>query len=129
MKIKYLVVHCSDSLQNRGDIAETIHRWHKGKFPPWAGIGYHAVILEDGSIQMGRPHYWKGAHVRRHNSVSLGVCLIGRDTFSDDQLKSLRKQLHEWLKIYPSSKIVGHCDLDSKKTCPNFDVDKWWRYR
>lgn len=123
MAIKYLTVHCSDSPNNREVAAAEIHRWHQEK--KFDGIGYHAVIRRDGTIEKGRPLYWHGAHVRRYNRVSLGVCLIGKDEFTDEQLRSLELLLQEWLDLYPSAKVVGHRDLDPKKTCPNFDVSAW----
>lgn len=124
--IKNLVVHCSDSPQGRGDNAATIHRWHLEK--GWDGIGYHAVILEDGTIEMGRPVYWKGSHVGAQNSISLGVCLIGLGgDATEEQLLSLHEVLMQWLTIYPEAWIIGHTDLDPRKTCPGFDVADWWK--
>lgn len=125
MKVKFIVVHVSDSPQGRGDNAASIHRWHKAR--GFDGIGYHRVILEDGTIEQGRPDYWQGAHVSGHNSNSLGVCLIGEGTdATDEQLKSLAAQVTEWLELYPSAKVLGHRDLDFDKECPCFDVRAWW---
>ena len=56
----------------------------------WDGIGYHKIILRNGNIQNGRPEYWVGAHVKGLNKISLGVCLIGRKKFTDNQFKSLK---------------------------------------
>ena len=123
MEIKYLVVHCSDTPNNRDVDAKEIHGWHLQN--GWDGIGYHAVIKRDGTIERGRPEYWQGSHVRGHNDESLGVCLIGRDQFTDDQLESLRFILRDWKLKYPLSAVVGHRDLDPKKTCPNMDIAHW----
>ena len=124
--IKNLVVHCSDSPQGRGDNAETIHRWHLEK--GWDGIGYNSVILEDGTIEQGRPIYWKGSHVGALNSISLGVCLIGLGgDATEEQLLSLREVLMQWLTLYPDAWVLGHTDLDPGKTCPGFDVAQWWK--
>ena len=49
MNIDAIVVHCSDSPHGRGNNAETIHGWHLAR--KWSGIGYHYVILEDGTVQ------------------------------------------------------------------------------
>ena len=123
MKIDLITVHCSDSPHGRGDDAETIHRWHLER--GWSGIGYHYVITEAGEVQPGRPPYWKGSHVKGHNSANLGICLIGGLIFTEKQLKSLKALLIELLADHPGARIVGHCDLDAKKTCPNFEVGKW----
>ena len=121
MNIKYLVVYCSDTPNNREVTAAEIHDWHKNG-NGWDGIGYHVVIKRDGAIEHGRPEYWAGAHVKGHNSESLGVCLIGRDQYTDNQLNSLQEVLRTWKIKYPTAATVGHRDLDPGKTCPNFDV-------
>lgn len=123
-KIRYLVVHCADTPDDIDFSAEDIHRWHLER--GWSGIGYHAVIKKDGTIQLGRPEYWDGAHVRGHNHESLGVCLVGRDDFTPKQMRALGTVLIGWKQKHPNAEVVGHRDLDSHKTCPNFDVKAWW---
>lgn len=123
MKINKIVVHCSDS-PHRGDTAYDVHKWHKAR--GWSGIGYHYTINEKGLVENGRPHYWRGAHVKGHNRNSLGIMLFGKDTFTEEQYISLRKLIQHLLTQYPDAEIVGHRDLDKNKTCPNFDVRKWW---
>ena len=97
-EIKKIVIHCSDSTWGT---SEDINRWHLER--GWDGIGYHYVITngrakstdsykeqDDGSIEKGRPVEKTGAHVRGHNSDSIGVCLIGTHWFTSRQLyKSL----------------------------------------
>lgn len=122
--IDYIVVHCSESPDGRDDRAADIHRWHIEK--SWAGVGYHAVICRDGAVEDGRPHYWHGAHVRGYNNRSLGVCLIGTSEYTEEQWRALKWLLRSWKAQYPNAQIVGHCDLDNSKTCPNFDVKNWW---
>ncbi|MGB2166667.1 MAG: N-acetylmuramoyl-L-alanine amidase [Candidatus Puniceispirillales bacterium] len=120
--IRYLVVHCSDTDDSL--TASDIHTMHQGF--GWDGIGYHAVIIKDGTIEQGRPHFWTGAHVYGHNTESLGVCLIGRDDFTDKQMASLEQLLRDWKARYPQAQICGHCDFpETHKTCPNFDVTAW----
>lgn len=121
-KIQYFVVHCSDSPPDRGDTARDIHRWHINKPPGYDAIGYHKVILRDGTVEDGRPEYMQGAHCRGYNDRSLGVCLIGKDQFTDAQMDSLAEVLSEWDLKYSQADVVGHCDLDASKTCPNFDA-------
>lgn len=126
--IKYLVVHCSASPQGRGDTASSIHKWHQER--GFDGIGYHRVILEDGTIEHGRPDYWQGAHTRGYNEESLGVCLIGEGgdaTFA--QLYSLAGVVRQWLVEHPSAEVLGHRDLYSGKECPGFDARAWWSAR
>ena len=125
--IRYLVVHCTDSPDDRDVTAEEVHRWHRQR--GWDGIGYHALIRRDGAIERGRPTYWPGAHARGFNGVSLGVCLAGQFVFSEAQMWTLEALLKKWLEAYPDAEVVGHRDLDGLKTCPNFDVGRWWKDR
>ncbi|MBU2708892.1 N-acetylmuramoyl-L-alanine amidase [Zooshikella marina] len=124
MNIEYLVVHCSDSPNSKNYSAKDIHQWHLQR--KWAGIGYHKVIKRDGSIENGRPEYWVGAHVKGYNSRSLGVCLIGRDSFTKKQFETLEIVLTDWKCKYPNATVCGHKDLNPQKTCPNFNVTAWW---
>lgn len=123
-KIYKIIIHCSDS-PHRGDTAEDIHYWHKAR--GWDGIGYHYVIRETGKLDYGRPHFWMGSHVHGWNLGTLGVCLLGTDNFTDQQFLTLRLLLTRLKEEYPEAEIVGHNELDSRKTCPNFDVQEWLR--
>jgi len=119
-EIKYIVVHCSDSPNGVNVGAKDIHYWHKRR--GWDGIGYHRVIRRDGAIENGRPDFWPGAHCKGHNRHSLGVCLVGRDEFTERQFSSLNLVLTAWKTDHPSARVVGHYELDPGKTCPNFSV-------
>lgn len=122
--IKLLVVHCSDTEDNDNLKAIDIHKMHLSF--GWDGIGYHKVITRSGKIENGRPEYWIGAHVRGKNDVSLGVCLIGKSSFTKKQFTSLERVLKKWKTLYPNAKIIGHKDIgETNKTCPNFDVLTW----
>ena len=121
--IRYLVVHCADTSDEQQLDARDIHRMHLDF--GWHGVGYHRVICRDGCVQNGRPDYWIGAHVKGFNEASLGVCLIGRNNFTDAQFNALENILREWKNDYPAAEICGHCDFEyTDKSCPNFDVAK-----
>ena len=122
--VKYLIIHCSDTPENKNLSAVDIHKMHIGF--GWDGVGYHKIIDRGGNIESGRPEYWVGAHVKGLNNISLGVCLIGRNNFLDVQFDALRLILKEWKKKYPKAIIMGHRDsIKTSKTCPNFDVINW----
>ena len=122
--IKLLVVHCSDTDNRKNVTATDIHKMHLNF--GWDGIGYHKIICRSGEIENGRPEYWIGAHVKGKNDISLGVCLIGRDNFTNQQFTALEKILRSWKLLYPRAKIIGHCNTgNTDKTCPNFDVQIW----
>lgn len=128
MIINAVTVHVSDSPQGRGDDAETIHNWHVQR--GFDGIGYHFVILEDGSIQAGRPEYWQGAHVSGHNQSNIGICLIGEGgDATDEQLDSLFQLIRGLENKYGKLDVSGHRDYTETKTCPGFDVKPWYEDR
>ena len=124
--IDMLVVHCSDTPDDQPFSARDIQNMHLGF--GWDGIGYHQVIRRDGTRESGRPDYWQGAHVKGVNDRSLGVCLVGRTSFTPAQMHSLAGLLFEWLDQYPSARVLGHRDaVETHKTCPNFDAAAWWQ--
>ena len=124
MKITRIVIHCSDTPNGRETTAADIHRWHLER--GWDGIGYHRVIKLNGDIEHGRPYYWMGSHVRGYNENSIGICLIGNDEFTNAQWRSLEGLVLSLKSEHPDAKVLAHHDLDSHKTCPNFDVKSWW---
>ena len=135
-KITKIILHCSDS--SFGDAA-TIDQWHKDR--GWDGIGYHHVILNgilvsgsayiprlDGKIEIGRPIEKVGAQCYGHNSHSIGICLIGKPHhFTVPQIKSAETLCRQYIKQFnlSVSAVYGHCELDSGKTCPGFDMPKF----
>ena len=129
-RLKMIAIHCSASPQGRGDDAHTIDRWHderwsKGKIQ--SGLGYHYVVLEDGTIQKGRWIDYAGSHIRGRNSDTLGICRIGNinDT-TPNQMKSLLKLTRELQKMYniETMKVKGHGEFRGvNKDCPGMDMD------
>tara|TARA_R100000234_G_scaffold46829_1_gene27988 strand:+ start:11045 stop:11464 length:420 start_codon:yes stop_codon:yes gene_type:complete len=124
-KTDYIVIHCSDTPDDRDVDMETIKQWHV-EDNGWSDIGYHFVIKRNGIVQIGRPIQIPGAHVKGKNSVSVGVCLVGRTEFDERQFSALRDTVQLLLRLYPDSKVVGHHDIDDSKTCPNFNVAEWF---
>lgn len=125
MDVRYIVIHCSDTPNGRPHNAADIDRWHKER--GWDGIGYHHVILLDGTVEPGRPLNTPGAHAYGYNRESIGICLIGRDEFTEAQMRSLEGLVIAHKSNYRQADVVGHYDLDDHgKTCPNFNVMEWW---
>ena len=133
-EIKNIIVHCSATREGDDSInAEVIDRWHKKR--GWKGIGYHFVVLIDGSIETGRMINKCGAHTKGMNCSSIGVCYIGgvesernedgkyeaKDTRTPEQIATLLELLRLLKKIYPDAKIHGHRDF-AAKACPSFDA-------
>jgi N-acetylmuramoyl-L-alanine amidase len=130
------IIHCSDSLW--GDF-KAIDSWHSER---WSGIvsagkriycGYHYIILNghceykskytrafDGKIQKGRPDFFIGAHCRGKNLHSIGICLIGKTGFTDNQYQALSNLL---TRLFERRDLTVHAHNEfSTKTCPNFDI-------
>lgn len=114
-----------------------ISQWHESR--GWGAeyrgeefhIGYHYVILPDGTVQPGRPEWMRGAHTRGHNDY-LGICLVGNfDTASNPdgveqparpteaQIAALVKLLRDMLTKYrlTTGDIYRHSDLGAT-ACP-----------
>ena len=119
-KINKIILHCSDSEIGN---AEIINAWHLER--GFKSIGYHFVILKDGTIEKGRPVSEAGAHCKGHNFDSIGICLIGKNTFTHEAFESLACILVILLEKYRlgADDIYGHNFFDEGKTCPNFQVE------
>ena len=120
--INLIVIHCSDSDIPAHDDISVIRSWHIER--GFRDVGYHFFINKSGNVQLGRPVHETGAHVKGHNSNSIGICLHGRDGFTPEQFSTLRELVNE-LKSelgLDTMDIVPHRDLDNKKTCPNFNI-------
>jgi len=130
-KITDIIVHCSASPQNRDDDVYTIDKWHIDSFG--SGIGYHYVILPDGTIQKGRWVDYPGAHAKGFNKHTIGICFIGGMEYNDITLQQLKavKTLTKLLisdsmyKLLPEA-IKGHNELPGHSTrgCPMTDIDE-----
>ena len=139
-KIKFLVLHCSDSDQPLHDNIETIRQWHTARGfigPDGIGgnkddVGYHFFIDRKGAVHVGRNENEIGAHVKNHNKFTLGICLSGR-TFKDfhtNQFIMARKLVEQLIDKYHLTRndVKLHRELDAGKTCPNFTIKQFWQY-
>ena len=130
---EYLVIHCSDTYPTMDIGLAEIKKWHTTADPndpskPWSDIGYHYVIRRNGLVEHGRDIKAIGSHVRGFNSCSIGVCMVGGkggNNFTALQWAALEKLVKDIQKMYDGIEVVAHHELNSGKTCPNFDVQKW----
>lgn len=120
--IDQLIIHCSDTPDDRHVTVADIDDWHKQR--GWSKIGYHYVIYRDGSIHAGRPVAEVGAHCYGQNHGSIGICVIGRKDFAEVQFESLRNLVATLKNIFSGVTIHPHNEYDKGKTCPNFDIDE-----
>lgn len=98
-------------------------------------VGYHYIILPDGTLETGRPEKSIGAHTKGFNDYT-GICLIGDFSPTDnpfgekgpqeptpEQLETLVKitsKLQFKYKI-PQEKIYLHKDLNLETECPGMN--------
>jgi hypothetical protein len=103
----------------------------------WSGIGYHLIILPDGTIAEGRPIAQQGAHAAAWNPGTIGVAMIGdfdSEFPSQAQIASTATVLRELGKRFaldlskdyrPDVRegLAFHRDC-SPKTCPGTKITK-----
>ncbi|SHG60645.1 N-acetylmuramoyl-L-alanine amidase [Thermosyntropha lipolytica DSM 11003] len=103
-----------------GDVAaETVHTWHLNQ--GWAGIGYHYLIRQDGTVERGRPENVIGAHAGPEgNSDSIGIALAGNFEIvrpTEKQMEALVWLIRDLIKRYGELQIIGHRDVIAT-SCP-----------
>ncbi|WP_044469783.1 N-acetylmuramoyl-L-alanine amidase [Mannheimia massilioguelmaensis] len=149
-QISKIVVHCSATQNGKSlrtsqqTAAQRIDDWHKARGyrrtewraklfnPHLKHIGYHFVIDTDGTVETGRAVGEVGAHVKGHNTGSIGICLVGGITqdkknhgeYTEKQWQALHALLRKLESQHPNARICGHRDL-SPDTNHNGKVDKW----
>ena len=110
--VKEIIIHCSATREGDDSInAEVIDRWHKER--GWKGIGYHYVVLMDGTIETGRMVDQCGAHTKGHNCESIGVCYIG-GVESDGQVQKFIAM--ETLQRKPAQVLMRQQSIFTFKT-------------
>ena len=137
-KINEIIVHCaatrSDwwSGKRTSEKVAEVKRWHKAR--GFRTIGYHYMIDRDGTIAKGRPISETGAHVKGHNTGSIGISLFGghgssendkfEENFTKEQDLALRKLIQTLKAQYQIKKVSGHNEY-AAKACPGFKVGPW----
>lgn len=132
--INRIIIHCSATKRGQKVNAKIIDRWHREQ--GYFEIGYHYVILEDGTVEQGRSIDKVGAHCLNKNNGSIGICYCGgldangkaSDTRTEAQKRALKKLVKSLLVTFPTiTDIAGHNEF-ATKACPCFNVKKEdWR--
>lgn len=130
--IKYIVVHCTASSQERDykDILAEFRR--KG----WQNPGYHYIIEKDGSLHKVLEDDKIANGVKGYNSVSMHVAYIGGidrkgnpvDNRTPQQKGTLLRVLRYLHGKYPEAVIQGRRDFSPDKN-GNGIVDPWERIK
>lgn len=128
--INEVIFHCTATPEGRWFDRKDVNAWHKQR--GWAMIGYHYLILLDGTIQVGRPIGMVGAHCEGHNTGTIGICYVGGLTADGKRPKDTRTAAQiaatEWLvkalkkKFKIRSRVKGHNEYNHGKACPSFNV-------
>ena len=127
--INLIVIHCSATKLSQNFTPESLEACHKAR--GYKCCGYHYYITKDGQLHAMRPEEMVGAHARRYNAHSIGICYEGGldesgkacDTRTPEQKQTLLTLLRSLRYDYPDAEILGHRDLPwVTKECPCFDV-------
>jgi N-acetylmuramoyl-L-alanine amidase len=126
--INSVILHCSATREGQYVDVGMIRAWHLGK--GWSDVGYHYVILLDGTIQSGRPLSKPGAHTRGKNKHSIGICYIGgcdaegkpKDTMTYEQERSFKKLCRALVMVLDEPLSLHAHNEFSKKACPSFAI-------
>lgn len=129
--IKYLVVHCTDTLPT-AEIEPILRYWRsKG----WQHPGYHYIIRANGEIVQLLDEAIPSNGVLGFNEHCINVCYIGgktkdgkhADTRTQAQEDAIFHKLMSLSKKYPKAIVKGHGEFPNQegRTCPNFNVREW----
>ncbi|TCT41169.1 peptidoglycan recognition protein family protein [Martelella mediterranea] len=127
--INEIIIHCTATPEGRPVSVAEINGWHLER--GWSGIGYHRVIHLDGRREAGRQIERIGAHVKGHNTGTVGVVYVGgmnrdftaaADTRTPAQKDALLAEIIDLRDRFGIGKISGHHDYDAGKACPSFEA-------
>lgn len=126
--VKLLIIHCSATRCDRAFSPESLIATGNARF---GQPSYHYYIRMDGEIVSILPENIRGAHARKYNRCSIGICYEGglnergepADTRTQAQKAALTALLRSLKTDYPDARILGHRDLPGvRKACPCFDA-------
>ncbi len=129
-EISQAIIHHTAAAPTVGPV--DIARYHVNE-RDWPGIGYHFVVMADGTIYQTNRLETVSYHARSENQTSLGIALAGNfvgDLPTDAQLASagrLLAHLSRQLGL-PIESIRGHKELIAT-ACPGDQWDSGARWR
>jgi len=145
MKRRYLVLHCTATIEGQDVSSAAIIRWHTTPVEKggrgWSRVGYTDLIHLDGTIermvednedaQVDPREITNGAagynSISRHIVYAGGVAKDGKtpkDTRTPAQMEALKNYVMDFHRRFPDVRIIGHNEV-AAKACPSFDVQKW----
>jgi len=145
-KLKFLVIHCTDTPEGREVTKADIKQWHiveRG----WHKMGYSDLIQLDGTLvqlhkfnQDNTVDNWEITNgAKGYNGISRHVVYAGgasnfkpkwakvyppKDTRTLSQMRTLETYVKYMILRHPNIKVIGHNQI-SNKACPSFNVGEW----
>lgn len=132
---KFIVIHHSASSRDKTSI-KNIDSWHKARAFPISllgyYVGYHYVILGDGTAIQTRNDDEVGAHAREGdmNFKSIGICLTGNfenEEPTEEQLMVLNGLIADKMKAYniTKDKVISHNEIPYATACCGKNLIEW----
>lgn len=124
--------HCTATPEGRDVTYDDLWQWHVNE-NGWSHIGYHYLIMLDGTVVPCRPENLVGAHCKDSgmNNVSVGIVYAGgvdaamnpKDTRTEEQIAAMYQLTGDLLDKYGLkwTDVHGHNEY-AAKACPSFDV-------
>ncbi|MCM1518964.1 MAG: N-acetylmuramoyl-L-alanine amidase [Pseudoflavonifractor sp.] len=147
-KLRYLVIHATDTPAGRRVTGADIRHWHTDPVSlggrGWKQVGYSVLFRLDGSVEHLVDYNeddtvdpWEVTNgAAGYNSVSRHIVYAGgrgangkpADTRTAAQRKAMAEYVIDFHRRHPDVMIIGHRDLPKvAKACPCFDVAAWLR--
>jgi len=143
-RLKYLVIHCTETPEGREVSSADIRRWHTEPVSKggrgWKQVGYTDMIHLNGTVERlvennedAEVDPWEITNgAKGYNSVSRHVVYVGgcdelmrpKDTRTAAQMDAMMCYVRDFHQRFPDVRIIGHNQV-SAKNCPCFDVPKW----
>jgi len=121
LKIDHIIIH-HDIWE--GGTMKRIHYDHINN-RGWSGVGYHARVRTDGTIELGRPYGMVAAHCKEQKMNHRSIGIVFEGNFDVKMMKELQfeagsKFIAEIIRITGISiqNIKGHREYALYKTCP-----------
>jgi len=141
-EITEVVVHATDTTKDMEVNYDVLYQWDVVE-RNFKDVGYHLIILRDGSLQVCRPISQVGAHtLNGHNKYSIGIAFVGgllgnrkqnmfkrsHKSYTQEQFNTFNAFMKAFYTVVPGGQAWGHNDIDqTRRSDPHFDVPKYVR--